>query len=266
MIAATAVSARSVIAAIALCASLFLSGCASGDFNRIKPTLVVDDIHAWVGAVAAAGNAVAVSEYPLTDDERLLRDFAYPLIEPPYDRHRWYSILNEYGIGRVFRRDWSLFDSTAYRRALFADPVRSQTAHYARLNDDIRNDRTRIPPFFAVARRVLDMDRKRGVVLASVGTLDARDDINAQARNAENYLVVSWVQWSLAARAVSYRLALERLAVVAPMTVASEAERSLVALDKEIADYRLLPDPDIAPGPGVAIVPAFQGPLLQARG
>jgi hypothetical protein len=37
-------------------------------------------------------------EYYVTDDEKKMRDLAYPLIEPPYERQRWYSVLNEYGL------------------------------------------------------------------------------------------------------------------------------------------------------------------------
>lgn len=245
---------------------LGLAGCANGDFDRIKPGLVMDDVHAWVGTAAALGSGAPVSDDPLTDDERLLRDLAYPLIEPPYDRQRWFAILNEYGISRVFRRDWSQFDPAAYQRALFDAPVRSQAAHYARLDDDIRNDRVRIPQFFAVARRVLDMDRRRRKALAAVTLLSAGEEYNALARNGENTLVVSWVQWSLVARAISYRYALERLAIAAPMTAANEVERSLTALQNLIAEERVLPGPDIAPRFTIDALRPYQGPALHSLG
>ncbi len=197
----------------------------------------------------------------MTDDERALRDLAYPLIEPPYDRQRWYSFLNEYGIARIFRRDWSRFDEQAYARALLSVPVRSQEARYAHLNDDIQNDRTRIPQFFQIAAHVLDMDRKREASLAAIVQKSEWEQRNALARNAENALVVSWVQWSLVARTVSYRFALERLVLGGPTPSAAQVEQSLVALDQLIAAYRLLPGPDVAPGPGVVVLPPFQGPV-----
>jgi len=128
------------LSAALLCAALELGGCANGDFGRVKPGFVYDDIHAWVGATAAQGSGTPISNFPLTDDERALRDLAYPLIEPPYDRQRWYGFLNEYGIGRIFRDDWSRFDAQAYARALAGESLRSESARYARLGDDIRND------------------------------------------------------------------------------------------------------------------------------
>ena len=249
-----------------LYASFGLGGCANGDFGRVKPGLVNDDIHSWIGTTAALGNDAPISSFPLTDDERTLRDLAYPLIEPPYDRQRWYGFLNEYGIGRIFRHDWSRFDEQAYTRALMRESLRSEAARYARLGDDIRNDRVRVPPFFLLADRVLEMDRRRELNVGAVSNLTPREQLNAIGRNAENALVISWVQWSLTARTVSYRMALERLAVASPMPAATDVERSLTALQNVIANYRVLPGPDFAPGPGVVTLPPYDGPILGPNG
>jgi hypothetical protein len=246
-------------AGAAILAAAWLGGCANGDFDRVKPGLVLDSVHDWVGTTAALGNGAPISSYPLTDDERALRDLAYPLIEPPYDRQRWFSILNEYGIGRIFRHDWSRFDEQAYTRALMSVPMRSEAARYARLNDDVRNDRVRIPPFFDLATRVLDMDRRRQQGFAAVPTLTGQEQLYAVGRIAENELVISWVQWSLVARLVSYRFAFERLFVAAPMPAAADVERSLLVMQNMIARYRVLPGPDVAPGPG--ILPEYLGPI-----
>ncbi|HWN51196.1 MAG TPA: hypothetical protein VNO18_15505 [Xanthobacteraceae bacterium] len=42
------------LGAALLWASLQLGGCANGDFGRVKPRLVSDDIHAWIGAAGGA--------------------------------------------------------------------------------------------------------------------------------------------------------------------------------------------------------------------
>src|SRR5690348_13967013 len=81
---------------VLLLVSVWLTGCAEGDLGRIKSSLVTDDMHAWIGADAVGSIGVPPSRFGRTDDERTLRDLAYPLIEPPYDRQRWYSILGEY--------------------------------------------------------------------------------------------------------------------------------------------------------------------------
>jgi len=250
-----------LLCAALLCAPLALGGCANGDFGRVKSGLVNDDVHSWVGSTAALGNGAPISSFPLTDDERALRDLAYPLIEPPYDRQRWFSFLNEYGMARIFHHDWSRFDPQTYTRVLMSQQLRSEAARYARLGDDVRNDRTPVPPFFLLANRVLDMDRRREASLGAVSNLTPAEELNAIGRNAENALVISWVQWSLVARAVSYRVALERLAIASPMPAATDLDRSLVALGNLIDHYRVLPGPDVAPGPGVVALPPFEGPV-----
>jgi hypothetical protein len=233
----------------ALALPLLLCACAAnGDFGRLKPSLVSDDMHDWLGRDAAREAGVPLSRYPLTDDERLLRDLAYPLIEPPFERHRWYAIVNEYGVSHAF--GWPTFEVEAYSRRLMAMQYRSATARYSQLNTDIRNDVTRIPDFFASARRVLDLDRKRGQSLAYVSGLKAKEEANATTRIAENELVIGWAQRALVERSEAYCFALQRLVIATPAPMAVEVERSLTLLNTRIAENRVLAGP--LAGPGVA--------------
>jgi hypothetical protein len=241
---------------IALClavAAQALAGCANGDFGRIKPSLVSDNIHSWVGYEAATAAGVPISQYPLTDDEKLLRNLAYPLIEPAYERQRWYSILNEYGLTRIVHRDWCYYSVASYERVLMWTAYRSATARYARLNEDIRNDVTRLPDFVTVAKRVLDMDSKRGKSLGFVAGLTVDEAGNATARIAENALVIAWVEQSLVNRAATYRYALERLVIATPAPMAVEVERSLTLLATRIAESRLLGGPELVPGGAIPV-------------
>jgi hypothetical protein len=227
-----------------------LSGCAlNGDFGRVRPELVSDDMHAWVGVEAARAHGIPASTYPLTDDERQLRDLAYPLIEPPYERNRWFSVLNEYGLNRRFQPDWYVCDVFAYGNLLMSKPFRSATARYNQLDDDIRNDVVRMDPFFTVARRVIDIDIRREKSLAHVTAIPEGADANARARIAENALIVAWVQQSLADRAESYRLALERLVVATPTPMAVEVERSIMLMRQKIAQYQIVAVPVIPRAP-----------------
>ncbi len=169
----------------------------------------------------------------LTDDERTLRDLAYPLIEPPYDRNRWYSVLNEYGILGPPRPD-----RNAYAERLFKTAYRSQTARYNRMIEDIRNDVVRLDPFFAVAQQVADMDHKRKLALERIGapTPEARD--RALKRIAQNGAIIQWVQDSLLERCLAYKIALDRLVIEAPSPIAVEVERSLTFLQQQASSYR----------------------------
>ena len=163
-----------------------------------------------------------------------MRDLAYPLIEPPYDRNTWYSAIGEFGGGK---RAFVYPDRSIYATRLFTTAYRSQTARYNRLIEDIRNDVTRIEPFFSTARYVNQMDRKREKALTYVTRLTAEEQANTLQRINENHNIVVWVQQSLVERARSYRIALERMVIAAPSPVAAEADRALTLLQQRIDGY-----------------------------
>jgi hypothetical protein len=216
-------------------------GCLNTDFGRVRPTLRSDDIHSWMGPAVAERYGEPASLFRLTDDEKLMRDLAYPLIEPPYERQRWYSVLNEYGLSGYFRPTWWVNNETAYAQAMFADPARSTETYYNRLIDDIRNDIVRIPPFASTARIVTDMDHKRGKALRYISDASPGERANAGARIAENTLIARWVHQSLMERANSYRFALERLVISSPSKQAAEAERQLNLMRMRISEATLVP-------------------------
>jgi hypothetical protein len=230
-----------VIVAVALLGG----GCAlNGDFDRVRPGLVTDDIHAWVGRDAVADLGLPPSEFRrLTDDERLLRDLGFALIAPPYDRNRWESVLREYGIlrehglGRPPPGEPVKVERDAYWKHLYADERRSEASAYAQLTTDARNDVVRIEPFFAAAARVADMDRKRVTVLAHVRKVNVAEHDNALYRNNENTAVVAWVCRALNERAAAYGYALERLVIETPSRLAAEAERALAMLGARMGEY-----------------------------
>jgi hypothetical protein len=211
-----------------------LGGCGTtnGDFGEVRPTLVSDDIHDWVGSYASAR---ASSKFELTDDERQLRDLAYPLIEPPYNRQQWYSIVEEYGVVRPAR--WT-FDRTTYAKRLLASRYHSPSSYYSQLSDDVRNDSTRMPQFFETAGRVLDIDQKRQKSLAYVSTISPTELKNARLRMRENESIVALVRTKLTERVPSYRFALERLVIKTPSQQAVEVEHAIDQMQSEIEHYR----------------------------
>jgi hypothetical protein len=248
---------KTALPSLALLGLLALANCSSlGDFGRLQPDLVTDDIHDWVGQDAALHAGAPISTDNLTDDERMLRDLAFPLIEPPYDRQRWNSVVYEYGLDRRLQRALWIEDPTAYYRHLEVEPRRSSASRYNQLIDDIRNDIVRIGPFFVVARRVVDLDRRRAASMQAVADLSPAERLNAKARIGENSLTVAWVQHSLTERCASYRFALEHLAVAEPNSEAGEADQVLTQLQQAIAGNGLPPAPHLAGVPDAAPKPA----------
>src|SRR6478672_1733993 len=198
---------RTVLRQIFFLATLgLLGGCANGDFGEINQTLVTDGIHDWLGRSSPASHPVPPSTFEYTDDERALRDNAYPLIEPPYDRQQWYSVAGEYGLIK-----FNLADHHYYFDRIMDECHRSTSAVYARLIDDMRNDIARLPQFFETAGRVIDIDQKRQKSLPYVSELNKDDRYNALRRIHENVHVLDIVRISLENRTASYRFALEHL-------------------------------------------------------
>jgi hypothetical protein len=225
--------------------SVTLAGCSGGDFGRTRQDFRNDDMHRWIGGEATASVGLRASQFQLTDNERLLRDLAYPLIEPPHSRPAWKSVFGDYKPLPSPWRQQAVFDRTAYGRLLIDEPHRSHSSRYAQLMDDVRDDITRFEPFFANAVRVIDLDRKRDASLAHISDLSPPERADAVARMEENSLIVQWVQQCLEQRISSYRWALGRLVIQAPDNMAADADRLIGELAAQTANPPVAAQPVI---------------------
>ena len=108
-----------------LVASVALGGCSGGDFGRTRADMRNDDMHRWIGAEATSSIGLKPSQFQLTENERQLRDLAYPLIEPPHSRPAWKSVFGDYKPLPSPWRQAVIFDRTAYGRLLIDEPHRS---------------------------------------------------------------------------------------------------------------------------------------------
>ena len=231
--------------ALALFLTAALGGCSGGDFFRTRQDMRSDDMHRWLGAEATGSVGLKASQFQLTDNERQLRDYAYPLIEPPLSRPAWKSVWGDYKPLPSPWRQAVVFDRTAYGRNLIDEPHRSHASRYAVLIEVVRNDITRFEPFYAAAARVLELDRKRSASLKMVSELSPREHADAIARMEENALIVQWVQQCLERRISSYRWALERLVIQAPDTIAADADRLIGELAAQTANPPVMTQPAI---------------------
>jgi hypothetical protein len=224
--------------ALALAALSLLTGCGTnnGDFGEVRSTYLRDDMHDWLSKDPFAGRKTSVSSFRLTDEEHALRDLAYPLIEAPYDRQQWYSAFGEYNV--VVADPRVGFNRTEYAHRLLASHYRSPSAQYAKLNEDVQNDITRLPQFFETVARVLDIDEKRRTSLGYISNLSPKERENALQRIRENAALVSQVQTKLTQRVSAYRYALERLVIMTPSAQAVDVERSINQLQVQINYYR----------------------------
>lgn len=227
-------------------AALLFSGC-YGDFGRPRGPLFGDN-RAWsLGDQAAYALGQPSSAYPLSDQEVLMRDLAFNIIHPPYDRARWNQIVWDFALTGVAPPFEQAAARTFYPPWLITDWSTSSTSRYARLIDAIRNDVERLDEFIIPAAKVLELDRKRQQSFAYIPTLTVDEVANAQRRVAENTVIVDWVRWCLSERVGAYRFALERLVVATPANDAVQAERAIAQLDSRIAAA-------FTPGPATGIL------------
>jgi hypothetical protein len=230
-----------------LLVAVALGGCSGGDFGRTRQDFLNDDMHRWLGGEATSSVGLRPSQFQLTDNERLLRDLAYPLIEPPHSRPAWKSVFGDYKPIPSPWRQAVVFDRTAYGRVLIDEPHRSHSSRYAQLIEDVRDDISRFEPFFADAVRVIELDGKRNAALSQISELSPRERADAIARMGENTLIVQWVQQCLERRISSYRWALERLAIQAPDGMAADADRLIGELVAQTANPPVAAQPVIGP-------------------
>jgi hypothetical protein len=242
---------RPVTVTALVLAGAMLGGCSGGDFGRTRADFRNDDMHRWLGGEVTGSVGLQPSQFQLTDAERQLRDFAYPLIEPPHSRPAWKSVFGDYQPLPSPWRQRVVFDRTAYGRALIDEPHRSHASRYSQLIDDVRDDITRFEPFFATAQRVIDLDRKRDASLRYVSELSPVERADAVARMEENSLIVQWVQQCLERRISSYRWALERLVIHGPDAIAADADRLIGELAAQTANPPVAAQPVI--GHAVAV-------------
>ena len=227
-------------------AAVLVSGCGLyGDFDRVRPSLATDEANARIARDELVRSGRKPSDFPLTDDERQLRDLGRAIIPPPNERNRWDTVFREYVLDEILEQRPPKngpvpvrFDRAAYWYDLreHEDERRSEASAYAKLIADAREDVVRLEPFFAIAARVADMDRRRETVLAQAASSSADERANARKRNHENIAIVNRVCQAFERIVVAHH-ALERLVVHAPSPLAADSERALTLLHTRIGQY-----------------------------
>jgi hypothetical protein len=213
------------------------------------------------GSLAALARGEPVSPYPLTDDEKELRNRAWRFVMPAHERAWFERIVADLVRTRILPVELQPSDRTTYHYALISGPFRSPASRYRRLSEDAVADIHLIGPFAGVAARIVAADQVRLRSLGFVRDLDRVEIYNALARVAENRCLVSWVRREIWGRLESYRYALEHLVIETPQGEAVAVERSLANLEA----YRDTLDGLVAPaGPGILCPGADADVLVQA--
>ena len=231
---------------------VLLGSCAQeGDFGRPKAG-AWNSLVETTGTLAARERGEPSSRFPLTDEERTLRDRAWRFLMPAAGQDAFLDVLANLTRTRVLPPAWRVPDIAAYHDTLISEPFRSPVSRYRRLSDDATADGRLIPGLAAVAARVNDADALRLRSLPFVRVLDDFDVRNAAMRVAENRCLIAWVRLAVGERVARYRYALEHLVIEVPGPEAVGVERTLTALDGRRALLEPLLPPDAALRCGLA--------------
>lgn len=225
---------------VGLLLALAFAGCAPvGDFGRFRVSKEAANDPVVTGAVP--------SVFPFTDDERELRALAKILLVGPDLPGKSPRLTDG-----VLPLDGPVVVSVppqVYAEHLVHGPYRSAAARYSKLVDDTRNDLTRFDPFFSIARRVADMDRKREQSMGAVSAISKPEVKDAHRRIRENMMLMTEVHRTLLERVAMYRFALERLVIALPSPMAVEAERTRGDLERRLAAIQIVGGSAVQIGP-----------------
>jgi hypothetical protein len=244
--------ARLARLALLLALPLFAAACAApaGDFGRPRANYFNDTIFPAYGEGLALWRGEPVSDAPLTDEERVLRDLGYAILMPAGDRQDWDRMLTEHVRTRVLPIEKAPLDPGAYSDVLISTAYRSSTARYSRLMEDCRTDTTRAGPFFSAALRVAAADGAREKAAAQMFHVVPLERQSAMARVYENRVLINWVHRRFFDRLAGYKLALDRLVLATPAPAAVETERVCAVLAKRLEEFPL-PAMQVAAAPPI---------------
>lgn len=234
---------RAYAAALSGLLAALLAACAQeGDFGRPKAS-AWNSLVETTGTLSAGVRGEPASAFPLTEDERTLRERAWRTLMPAAGRDAFLDGLANLTRARVLPPAWRDADIAAYHDGLLAEAFRSPASRYRRLSEDATADARLIPPFAALAARVAAADALRLRSLPFARALDDDDVRDAAMRVAENRCLIAWVRLETGARTARYRYALEHLLVEVPGPEAVASERSIAMLSAR----RALLDPLLPP-------------------
>lgn len=208
-----------------------LTGCLqqpTGDFGRTEPSIIHDKILPTAGRMVAQSYRNELgSSFNLTDDEKVLRDKAWPLIRPANADHWYEKVLVEAWRTRILPRNDMALDRATYYRWLRSEQFASSHGRYVRLASDIAADEQQVQPFFDQAERVLRADRERLNDAHRLRNLSPKELREVYGRIDENRRLMAWVWRALHYRYQSYDHALQRLRIETPSDQVLDVSRAL---------------------------------------
>lgn len=198
---------------------LTAAGCVErplGDFERPGPNFTHDKMMPAIGTVRARLAKEPVSNFNLTDQEKLMHDRVWRFLISPHSRDWAFDASVELKRTRISTASDTRFALDRYYKWLHRTDYASSRVRYATVGDDIRDDLATLPETFAAICAVIEVDRERRVALTRQSGLGPTTGADVAARQAENGETIGWFTRALSYRYHSYDYALKHLLVETP--------------------------------------------------
>lgn len=199
-----------------------------GDFGRVKPGVLNDEIIPQTDRLMRRLGNQPVSNFNITDQEREMHDRVYRFLIARHYVSWAFDYEQVVAVAGAFSKRPGKDD--LYYRWLTNERYASSRVRYSTMADDVGADLLTLPTTFAAICAVIEIDRQRAVAAAELGSIEPPMLAQMQTRKAENDLHVGRFIAALGYRYASYSYALDQFLVETPHGEAIEVDERLSRL------------------------------------
>jgi hypothetical protein len=201
-----------------------------GDFGRVKPGVLNDDIIPNADKFGRWITGQPVSDFNITDQEQEMHDRVYRFLIARHVKDWAFDYEQVVMVASLFSKRPSRDD--LYYMWLTREPYASSRVRYNTITDDVGADVLTLPSTFASICAVIEVDQQRSIAASQLDDIGPEMIVQMQTRKAENDLHVARFVRAVRYRYDSYAYALDHFLVETPHTEA-------VRVDAALSDYAI---------------------------
>ena len=199
-----------------------------GDFGRMEPGFVNDELMPLVDRNRKGMNGRPVDGFNLTDEEVEMRDRVWRFLIAPHAKDWAWPYSAE--IRPAKQGGGTDKQVGKYYRWLTGQRYASSRVRYNTMAQHIAADNGTLAGTFRSICAVIEVDRQRGVAVAEVDGLEAEMQVRVDKRDRENGDFIDRFVLALSFRYVSYQYALDHFLVETPHQEAVKVDTALTEL------------------------------------
>lgn len=199
-----------------------------GDFGRVKPGVLNDEIIPETDRLMRRLGNQPVSDFNITDQEREMHDRVYRFLVARHYVDWAFDYEQVIFVAGVFSSRPDKFD--LYYRRLSHERYASSRVRFNTIADDVGADLLTLPTTFQAICAVIEIDRQRAVAATELDDIEPRMIKQMRLRQAENDLYIGRFVAALGYRYGSYSYALDHFLVETPHGEAVEVDERLSRL------------------------------------